>query len=66
MTDTFLPLDGGGEVGVKGSCPRNLSMRHYTSLVAAKGLIGLRAVQIKDQASSISACQVHWMQFLTD
>jgi len=24
MSDGFLPLDGGGEVGVKGSCPADL------------------------------------------
>jgi hypothetical protein len=32
MTDSFLPLDGGGKVGLKGSCPRNLSIRHYTRI----------------------------------
>ena len=37
MADSFLPLDGGGKVGVKGSCPRNLSMRHYTALKTQVG-----------------------------
>jgi len=32
MTDSFLPLDGGGEVGAKESRPRNLSVRYYISL----------------------------------
>jgi hypothetical protein len=36
MTDTFLPLDGGGEVGVKGSCLRNFLMRHYAGVLPQK------------------------------
>jgi hypothetical protein len=29
--NTFLPLDGGGEEGVKGNCSGKLSLRNYTN-----------------------------------
>jgi hypothetical protein len=32
MADIFLPLDGGGKVGVKGTCPGNLPLRTHFSL----------------------------------